>query len=261
MEGRGYSRAVYISFVSSGLTFVMVILHEAVRYVYGSPVMAIDWAANALMVMTSFYIRSHVDEMKFQEAVAGSMPDDRPVNPMRFVNAMPAVMAVSLAAAITIHYHFIAGMILYLVMQALLIYSLSGILPFSMQDFSTGDSRGYYRVIAVIWILMPVAMFCIFIYNGLLSSVVIPYMLVLSAMTMVTYFAGSLKRRPLLFRLAPAAASTLFVTSDILVGYMAFKDPGANCYAAISMTYISAMLLFNITILFLKTGRGEPVVS
>jgi hypothetical protein len=261
MEGLVYNRVAFIAFVSSGITFIMVIVHEAVRHITGSPIMAIDWAANALMVITSFYIRGHVDEKKYRKAVMESVPDGRQVNPLRFINGMPGAMVVGLAAEITIRYNFIAGMILYLVMQVLLIYSFTGILPFRFSDFRNGESRNYYRVITVLWLLVPGTLFYLFIHNGLQTSIVIPYMLILCVMTIVTYFAYSLGQRPLVFRLAPAAASTLFVISDILVGYVAFNNPVNKCYAAISMTYITAMLLFNVTILFLKTKNDEYVVS
>ncbi len=261
MEGQGYSRTAIAAFVSGGISFVMVIIHEAVRYYTGSPIMAIDWAANALIVATSFYIRGHVDEKTYLQAVMESLPEGRPVSPGRFINGMPAAMVVGLAAEITIRYNFIAGMILYLAMQVLLIYCFSGILPFRMRDFRSGESKVYYRAVTAVLLLVPMVIFCLFIYNGLQSLVVVPYMLFLSVMTITTYFSFALSERPLVFRLAPVVASTSFVVSDIMVGYEAFNNPADKCYAAISITYITAMLLFNLTILVLKTRKGEYVVS
>lgn len=261
MDGRGFGQTAAAVFVSSGITFAMVIVHEAVRYCAGSPIMVIDWAANALMVATSLFIRARVDEDRFRRAVMEAVPEGRPVNPMRFVNGMPAAIAVSFAAAIAIRYNFIAGMILYLAMQVLLIYSFTGIHPFDLRQVLGGRLRVYYTAVVVLWLLAPAALFYLFIHNGLQTIVVVPYMLFLSAMTMMTYFAFALTKRPFLFRLAPVIASTMFVASDIMVGYDAFRNTADKCYAAISMTYITAMLLFNITILFLKTGKGEDVVS
>jgi len=261
IDGQGFGRTAVAAFVSSGITFAMVIAHEMVRYGTGSPVMAIDWAANALMVATSMYIRARVNVDQFSRAVAESVQGGRPVNPLRFVNGMPAALAFSFAAAVTIRYHFIAGMILYLAMQSLLIYSFTGILPLGFRDVIAGASRIYYAVVAVLWLLVPAAMFYLFIHNGLQTLVVVPYMLFLSVMTMMTYFAFASAERPFMFRLAPVIASTMFVVSDIMVGYDAFRNPADKCYAAISMTYISAMLLFNLTILFMRTAEGEDVVS
>jgi len=249
------------AFISSGITFFLVIAHEAVRYYTGSPIMAIDWAANALMAATSFYIRGHIDVERYRRAVLESVPAARSLNPLRFINGMPAAMTVGLGAAITIRYNFIAGMILYFAMQVLLIYTFSGIVPLDVRDFKIGESRGYYRTVTLLAFMVPVAMFCEVIYNGLQSIVVVPYMLALSSMAMMTYAALAVADRPLLFRAAPAAAATLFIASDILVGYVAFNNPVEKHYAAISMTYIIAMVLFNISILFLKNRNGEHVLS
>ncbi|HOT43951.1 MAG TPA: lysoplasmalogenase family protein [Spirochaetota bacterium] len=261
MDGQGFGRTAAAVFVSSGITFAMVIAHEMVRYCTGSPIMAIDWAANALMVATALYLRGRVDVDQFSRAVTETVPEGRPVNPMRFINGMPAAIAVSFAAAVAIRYNFMAGMILYLAMQVFLIYSFTGILPHGFRDILAGTLRIYYTVVAVLCLLVPAAMFYLFIHNGLQTLVVVPYMLFLSLMTMMTYFAFASSDRPFMFRLAPVIASTMFVVSDIMVGYDAFRNPGDKCYAAISMTYITAMLLFNVTILFLRTGKGEEVVS
>ncbi|MBP7737122.1 MAG: hypothetical protein KA369_14180 [Spirochaetes bacterium] len=261
MEGQKYGRTALVAFVSSVITLILVVIHETVRYCTGSPIMAIDWAANALMVATSFYIRSHVDVEEYRLAVLGSVPGGRSLNPLRFINGMPAAMTIGFGAAITILYNFIAGMILYFIMQILLIYTFSGIVPLDLRDFNIGESRGYYRTVILIAFLVPVAIFCEVIYNGLQSLVVVPYMLVLSAMAVMTYAALAVAGRPLLFRVAPAAAASFFIASDILVGYVAFNNPLDKYYAAISMTYIIAMVLFNITILFLKNRNGGYILS
>ncbi len=261
MVGQGYGRPALAAFISSGITLILVIIHEAVRYYTGSPIMVIDWAANALMVATSFYIRGHVNVEQYRRAVLESVPETRTVDPRRFINGMPAAMTVGLVASITIRYNFIAGMILYLAMQVLLIYTFSGIVPLGLRDFNSGESRGYYRTVTLLAFLVPGALFCQIIYNGLQSLVVVPYMLLLCAMAVMTYAALAVAGRPPLFRAAPAAAATFFIASDLLVGYVAFHNPADKYYASISMTYIIAMVLFNITILFLKNRNGEYILS
>lgn len=261
MEGQRYGHPALAAFISSGITLILVVIHEAVRYCTGNPIMAIDWAANALMVATSFYIRGNVNVELYRRAVLESVPDARTVDPLRFINGMPAAMTIGLVAAITILYNFIAGMILYFAMQALLIYTFSGLVPLGLRDFNSGESRGYYRTVALLAFLVPGALFCQFIYNGLQSLVVVPYMIVLCAMAVMTYAALAVADRPPLFRVAPAAAATFFIGSDLLVGYAAFNNPADKYYASISMTYIIAMVLFNITILFLRNKNGEYILS
>ncbi len=256
-----YGRTAIVASISSAISFALILVHEGVRYYTGKPIRAIDWVANALIVMTALYIRKKVDEEKYRQTVMESLPEGRPVNPMRFINGMPAAMVAGLAADITIPCNFIAGMLLYLAMQGLLIYSFSGVLPISFRDYNSGESSGYYRVITILWVLVPIVVFFSIIYNGLQSLVVLPYLCFLSIMTIMTYLAFSVKARPLLFRLLPVVASTVFFVSDLFVGYVAFNDPPSKYYLTISVTYIIAVLSFNVTILFLKNGRGEYVVS
>lgn len=261
MGGHRLSHTSIIAFISGVISFVMIIIHEAVRHVTGSPIMIIDWAANVLIVATSLYIRFHIDETRYIQAVTEAVPEERPIYPLRFINFMPAAMFFGLAAEITLHYYFIPGMLLYLAMQALLIISLTGILPLQFEDYRSGPSAWYYRAVTVLWLVMPILLFFCIIYNELKSLVVIPYILFLSVMTIMAYLAFTCSTRPMLFRLAPVIASTSFIVSDLFVGYVAFNRSENNYYIIISMTYIITVLLFNSMILFLKTKRGEYVVS
>ncbi|MHA2031334.1 MAG: lysoplasmalogenase family protein [Candidatus Kariarchaeaceae archaeon] len=246
-------------FYAGLLGLFAIILSKIVEFVWGDKVHPIAWVASGLIMTSTLIIRFYsIDEEKFEQIIRESNPTDSELKPKRFLDWLTIAMIIGLFATITIHYNFIAGMIVYLFMQIALITAFSGIFVINPKiAFRDPALRTISRISAIFWILYIVIVYTVFVYSGSDSLIVVPYVIFLGIMAHLTWYGFSYDRTPL-FRYMIVVASAVFVFSDSLIGNDVYGETKVNekLFHTIDITYVLNIFLMSQAILFLKDKSG-----
>ncbi|MCE7737380.1 MAG: hypothetical protein GPJ54_20995, partial [Candidatus Heimdallarchaeota archaeon] len=237
---------------------------KIVEFATGDKIAAIAWFASALIMTSTLIMRFYsIDLEKFTTIIQETNPVDYELSPKKFLDWITIAMVVGLFATVTIHYNFIAGMLVYLLMQLSLIKAFSGIFVINPKiAFTDPALKRYSTISAIFWIFYVAIVYTVFVYNGSESLIVVPYIIFLGVMAHISWYGLSYDRSPL-FKYMMIAASAIFVFSDSLIGndvYGETKLP-EDLYHTIDMTYVLNIFLMSQAVLFLKDKAGQSALK
>ncbi|MFV2015020.1 MAG: hypothetical protein ACC656_06310 [Candidatus Heimdallarchaeota archaeon] len=251
-------------FFTGLLGLFAIITSKIIELTTGDKVPLIAWIASALIMISALIIRFYsIDDVKFAEVILDSNPVDYDLKPQKYIDWITIAMIVGLVATITIHFNFIAGMLVYLIMQISLIKAFSGIFVIDPKiTFKHPKLKGITTITAAFWILYVVIIYSVFVYSGADSLIVIPYIIFLGIMTHISWYGLSYERSPL-FKYMIVLASAVFVFSDSLIGNEVYgvNKVNANLFHTIDITYVFNIFLMSQAILFLKDKSGMSVLK
>jgi hypothetical protein len=239
-----------------GITgFILILISEIINQIQASKILIIAWLASVLITISTFIIRFYsINSENFEEIINHTNPiKNLQLHPQRFLNWIVIAMVIGLTATIVIAFNFIIGMIVYLLMQFSLIIAFSGIffISPSPQKINPKIYRIYLTSIIFWSIFVPVA-FILFVWNGIESLIVIPYVFALGSMACISWFGLGYSQRSKSFRYFMVIASGLFVFSDLLIGNARYGMFHVEIYLLIDITYVLNILLMSHAQLFLK---------
>ncbi len=239
-----------------GITgFIMILISEIINQIQGSKILIIAWLASILITISTFIIRFYsIDPENFKEIIQKTNPvQNRQLNPLRFLNWIVIAMIVGLVATILIAYDFIIGMIIYLLMQISLIIAFSGIIIINPKvQLNHPKLRKVFLISIIFWIIFIPLVFFIFVWNGIESLIVVPYVVAIGSMACISWFGIVYNKRSRLFRYFVVIASSLFVFSDLLIGNARYGTITIDMYFLIDITYVLNILLMSHAQLFLN---------
>ncbi|MHA2034935.1 MAG: lysoplasmalogenase family protein [Promethearchaeota archaeon] len=243
-----------------GITgFITILISEIINQVQGSKIVFIAWLASILITISTLIIRFYsIDTKKFEEIISNTNPvESYQLKPQRFLNWIVISMIIGLIATITIHYDFIIGVILYLLMQFSLIIAFSGIFVISRRiPLNHPKTRRVYLISIILWAILIPVLYIMFVYRDKESLIVIPYVVVIGIMACISWFGLCYNQRSLVFRLMIVIASAIFVFSDLLIGNARYGRFQIEIYFLIDITYVLNILLMSHAVLFLKDASG-----
>ncbi|MHA1984617.1 MAG: hypothetical protein ACW967_09700, partial [Candidatus Hodarchaeales archaeon] len=226
----------------------------------------INWLASILIVIAMLIIRFYsIDPNKLNDIIQGTNPvEGSQFSSNRFLNWMVIAMIVGLIATFTIRYDFIAGMLVYLIMQISLIIAFSGIFHYHPSKiFQNSNLRNVAILSLGFWIIAIGVIFFVFVYGSSDANIVIPYVTTIGIMATYSWFGLGYSQRSWIFRLMLIVASGLFVFSDSLIGNENYGQiPLTDLFFLINPTYVLNIFLMSQAVLFLKDHTGKsPLVS
>lgn len=241
------------------LGLVAIVTSKIIEFATDEKVHPIAWIASGLIMTSTLIMRFYsIDEEKFTKLIHDTNPVDLELNPKKFLDWITIAMVVGLVATITIHYNFIAGMLIYLLMQFSLINAFSGIFVINPKiTFKDAALKRISTISAVFWILYIIVVYVFFVYSGSDSLIVVPYVIFLGLMAHITWYGLSYDRSPI-FKYMMIAASAVFVFSDSLIGNDVYGENKIyeGLYHTIDITYVLNIFLMSQAILFLKDKTG-----
>jgi hypothetical protein len=242
-----------------GLFFI--VMSKYVEIYTGVKSFEIAWLASFSIMLSMLSIRFFsLDMKKFEKLIIETNPfNEQTLHPQRFVNGMTFAMIIGFTATVSIHYNFILGMLVYLVMQLGLIFAFSGISVFNPKILFYNDSFKRISIFTLIfWLSIILFVYFVFVFNGTESLIVIPYVIALGTMAHYSWYGLPYSQRSGAFRFMIIIASAIFVFSDSLIGnsrYGLIKFE--SLYFLIDMTYVLNIFLMSQAILFLKDLKGN----
>ncbi len=215
----------------------------------------IGYIASILITLGAFlfsYLYADVDQLS-KSLQESSDSSEYPLKPRRFLKIMPYAMLVGIGATIAIHQQFVIGMGLYFVMQILLIIAFSGIINLRIKVMFSKKRRVVNIIIMVFWLAYMLTIFPLLILPGLegIMLYLVPiYVLSLIIMGAIAFLQLPYRKRSLGMRVVLALGATSFIFSDTLIGITVFGHPFEWSAALIQPTYVLAIALISIAILF-----------
>lgn len=181
----------------------------------------------------------------------------RQLNPSRFLNGMVIAIIIGTIASITIHYHNVLGVILYLIMQIIHIWAFSGIVHFKPKALfgkMAGSVRKFALVSTICFAIISLILYFSMIFPGWgwYAIAVLPYIIILIFMTLSTYWALGYTERPIKFRLMLCLGASLFFFSDLMIGYSTFTNPFYLAPLFIFPAWVGAIFFMQFAVLELK---------
>jgi hypothetical protein len=171
-------------------------------------------------------------------------------------------MVIGLISTIIIAFDFIYGMLSYLLMQICLIISFSGISFISPSvNLNHLELRHNFITSVVFWTIFIPVVFFVFIFNGVESLVVVPYVITIGLIACISWFGLGYNQRSKVFRWMIVAASALFVFSDALIGNANYGQFHIETYLLIDITYVLNILLMSHVILFLNDASSRTPIK
>ncbi|MFX1522489.1 MAG: lysoplasmalogenase family protein [Promethearchaeota archaeon] len=249
------SKRVLIPSVLGLIGLITVIISEIINQTQGSKIVFLVWLASIFVTISTLIIRFYsIDPKKFADIIISTNPiDNRQLKPQRFLNWILISMIVGLIATITIHYDFIIGVIVYLLMQFSLITAFSGIfLVGPRAPLSHPKFRRVFIISIVFWAILIPVLFIVFVWSDIESLIVIPYVATIGAMACISWFGLGYTQRSMIFRAMIVTASALFIFSDLLIGNARYGRFQLNINFFIDITYVINILLMSHAILFLR---------
>jgi hypothetical protein len=253
------SKKVIVPSILGIMGFITILISEIINQVQGSKIVFITWLASILITVSTFIIRFYsIDSKKFEDIINSTNPaNDYQLKPKRFLNWIVISMIVGLIATITIHYDFIIGVIVYLLMQFSLIIAFSGIFVIGRRaPLNNPKLRLVYIVSIVFWAIFIPVLFFVFVWSDTESLIVIPYVTAIGIMALISWFGLAYNQRSMIFRLMIVIASAIFVFSDLLIGNARYGRFQIEIYFLIDITYVLNILLMSHAVLFLKDATG-----
>jgi hypothetical protein len=239
--------------------FISILISEIINQVQGSKIVLIAWLASILITISTLIIRFYsIDYKKFEDIINSTNPaDEYQLKPQRFLNWIVISMIIGLIATITIHYDFIIGVIVYLLMQFSLVIAFSGIFVIGRRvPLNHPKLRLVYIISIVFWAIFIPVLFFVFVWSDTESLIVIPYVSAIGIMALISWFGLAYNQRSIIFRLMIVIASFIFVFSDLLIGNARYGRFQINIYFLIDITYVLNILLMSHAVLFLKDASG-----
>ena len=249
------SRTLYFSLILVSLAAI-----AAREYFKGSNAdlsLAFAFLATITVVGNTVLIfRDWVDIFSFISFVQETDPTESILpSPEKYIALMPWMQAAGMVATISIAFNFIVGMLAYLVMHLVNIYSFSFICHLNWADMASDKSLQFWAgCVFVFGFIVAAADYIFFVYNGeKFSLTVIPYIIALTSMTITMYIGYAYSQRPFLFRFLPAFGSTCFFISDSLIGHAEFqhKHPAD---ILIDPLYVIAINCMTAAVLFMPSN-------
>ncbi len=254
---------------AAGIMALLLSLTQQLHYVFLSELITYyGWIANLLITFAAFYIRFKIiDPERFAEAVIEtSLTPEPSINPVRYLNIMPAAMVVGSIAGVVIHSYQVAGVFLYLINQVLFLVAFSGVIDIRPRILLAPGSRNRNILLALVWLLIGAAiyltMFSLGLKNNTLMAAAVPvYMLSIIAPTVVAYIGLTYKRRSSVFRMMPAAGITSFVFSDTIIGFNSFVSPFYWAPVLLYPSWVLAIFLLQYAVLQMRYADGAKVYT
>ncbi|MFX1513898.1 MAG: lysoplasmalogenase family protein [Promethearchaeota archaeon] len=152
--------------------------------------------------------------------------NEKSLNPTRFLNLMPVAMVTCSIADIFIHFLFELGMVIFLLAQIIYITAYSGIIHLNPKTLITGKIKSLALGSTIGWFLVITIIYFTLIYSPDDSTtlLVTPYVVILTIMAIITFFALGYTARALEFRSMLAGGAICFVISDALLAYDRFNS-------------------------------------
>jgi hypothetical protein len=230
----------------------------------GNDNVEINWLASVLILISMFIIRFYsIDKEKFDDIIQTTNPiQETQFSSLRFLNWMLIAMIIGLIATFAIRYDFIAGMLIYLVMQISLIIAFSGIFHYNPSKIFQNSILKNTAIISVVfWIVSILIIFFVFVYGSSDAIIVIPYVTAIGIMAAYSWFGLGYTQRSGGFRLMIIIASGLFVFSDALIGNENYGlNPLSDLFFLINPTYVLNIFLMSHAVLFLKDRKGNSAL-
>lgn len=239
--------------------FISILTSELINQIQGEKIVFIAWLASILITISTLIIRFYsIDSKKFEDIIISTNPvDNHQLKPQRFLNWIVITMIVGLIATITIHYDFIIGVIVYLLMQFSLIIAFSGIYAIGPRaPLSHPKIRRVFIISVVFWVIFIPVVFLVFVWSDTESLIVIPYVAAIGTMACISWFGLGYTQRSIMFRVMIVIASGIFVFSDLLIGNARYGQFHLNIDYLIDITYVLNILLMSHAVLFLKDASG-----
>lgn len=239
--------------------FISILTSELINQIQGEKIVFIAWLASILITISTLIIRFYsIDSKKFEDIIISTNPvDNHQLKPQRFLNWIVITMIVGLIATITIHYDFIIGVIVYLLMQFSLIIAFSGIYSIGPRaPLSHPKIRRVFIISVVFWAIFIPVVFLVFVWSDTESLIVIPYVAAIGTMACISWFGLGYTQRSIMFRVMIVIASGIFVFSDLLIGNARYGQFHLNIDYLIDITYVLNILLMSHAVLFLKDASG-----
>jgi hypothetical protein len=258
------SKRFIIPLVIGSLGFLTILLSELIVQTQPNKIVEVTWLASVLVTVSTFVIRFYsIDSEKFDRIITNTYPvRDQELNPQRYLNWMVIAMVIGLIATVSIHFDFIVGMLVYLLMQVALMVAFSGIISLKPSNNLNSGLRNNFLISIVFWIILIPAVYVFLVYNGPDSLIVVPYVIAIGLMACISWFGLGYHERSSLFRFMIVIASGLFVFSDTLIGNSKYGQFDINLNILIDITYVLNIFLMSHAILFLKDSSGlSPVIS
>jgi hypothetical protein len=251
------SKRVLIPSVLGICGLITVLISEIINQVQGSKIVFLVWLASMFVTISTLIIRFYsVNPKKFSDIIISTNPvDSHQLKPQRFLNWIVISMIVGLIATITIHYDFIIGVIIYLLMQFSLIIAFSGIFSVGPRaSLSHPKLRRVFILSIIFWAILIPVLFIVLVWSDTESLIVIPYVVAIGAMACISWFGLGYTQRSMIFRVMIVIASAIFVFSDLLIGNARYGLFQLNINYLIDITYVINILLMSHALLFLRDG-------
>ncbi|MBD3338317.1 MAG: hypothetical protein GF353_04380 [Candidatus Lokiarchaeota archaeon] len=244
---------------------VLSAIQQAVYLLFGTLIVYFGFIADIVIIVCAFLIRfSYVSFEKYSELILETdeitSVSKKHLKPSRFLNGMVIAIIIGTFASIVIHYFSLIGILIYLIMQLIHIWSFNGIIHYKLK-FIYGRKAKSIRYPALIstvcfLIICPLLFFILILPEWKsLAIIVLPYIFVLILMTIITYFGLGYTKRPLKFRIMLCIGASLFLFSDLMIGSTAFSQGFYLAPLLIYPTWITAMFLMQLSILELKKNK------
>ena len=243
-----------VALILSVIQIILFLTHEFILY--------LGFAADVIITICAIIIRFKVINMEdikeiIRETDILQNSNYKQLNPSRFLNGMVIAIVIGTIASITIHYHNVLGVLLFLIMHIIHIWAFSGIIhfkPSALFSKNASSVRKIAIVSTIIFTIISPILYFLMIYPGRdqYAIAVIPYIIILIIMTLSTYWALGYNKRPIKFRLMLCLGANLFLFSDLMIGYSTFTNPFYLAPLFIFPTWIGAIFFMQFAVLELK---------
>jgi hypothetical protein len=252
------SKQFTIPFTFGILALIAITTSKIVELTSGEKIHQIAWLASAFIMISTLIIKYYsLDLDKFDKIIQDTNPiKDKPLSSSRYPKFLSIAMIIGLAATITIHYNFIFGMLVYLLMQVSLIIAFSGIFHINPKIAIKTPELSKIAIISMIfWTGLIAFVYLVFVYSGSESLIVVPYVVTIGIMAHYTWHGLSYSGRSKLFQFMLILGSFIFVFSDALIGNDVYGEEkvNENLFHLIDITYVLNIFLLSQAVLFLKT--------
>jgi hypothetical protein len=210
----------------------------------------------SILVLAAVYIIRFfvIDKDKSIEIINDTYPFKiKNTNFKKYINFLFITMHIGLFATITIHYHFLAGAVIYFLMHLAIIFALSGIINLNLATVIKNKKIFIlYLLNFIFWFLVSNIIFYFFAYKSLNSLIFLPYVYILGLMTCISFLGLFYTKRSILFRLVTALGALIFLISDTFIGYAGKKEMDTIVLYFINPTYILSIILLTYSQLFIN---------
>ena len=252
------SKQFTIPFTFGIFALIAITTSKIIELSTGTKIHEIAWMASTFIMVSALIIRYYsLDLDKFDKIIQETNPlKDRPLPSKRYPKFISIAMIIGLAATITIHFHFIFGMLVYLLMQVSLIIAYSGIMHLNPKiTVKTPALRKMAIISMSFWIALIAFVYLVFVYSGSDSLIVVPYVVTIGIMAHYTWHGLSYSGRSKLFQFMLIIGSFIFVFSDALIGNNVYgvEKVNENLFHLIDITYVTNIFFLSQAALFLQT--------